>query len=368
MYYLAFSLILIVSLHEIAREKNNRTLFDIIYLLLTAMAVMRYGQGQDYFAYEFNYDTISFFGWEEAWKHTDPLYYMMTYWSVKAGFSFELFAMLVGFATMAMWYVFLVRECGKSILSLYAFYTVVFMIYVTSALRQGLALSFFLCFAWPYLKTGKNVPFIVFTLIASLFHASAVVYFVLLLFSRIQSKTNLYWWMGVSFFTMFVGAWFVARLLPGSIQSRLTFYSGQDSTFFFARLVRILYSIPFILMLRRTNDCETIRVCACYIALLFSYAILSFADTASGRVWGYNLPMVCLLLAYSEKEDSFGNMKRPMQLFSLALMCMLFFKNIDAFIYQGNYRNTHWYDFPYISLLNKEDAAAIQSDWRYFVE
>ena len=131
-------------------RKSNKIIFEGLFILLTAMAVFRYGQGQDYFGYQLSYDHEVGAGYSLAdiFSRGDPGFRVTMHYAKLLGVSFEMFASFVGLLTMLLFYVFLKKQCKSSVFAFLFFYCVVWIIYVIGALRQGLAMGVWLCFAY----------------------------------------------------------------------------------------------------------------------------------------------------------------------------------------------------------------------------
>lgn len=128
MYIAAFSLLLLFTLFGTLGKKrrNNKAIFSFLFLFIALLTIFRYGQGQDYFAYNFNYDRIvnrklSFL---DLLIGNEPGFYALQYIGKSINLPFEYFASFIGGVTMAMFYKFFRRHCYSSVFALLFFYCV----------------------------------------------------------------------------------------------------------------------------------------------------------------------------------------------------------------------------------------------------
>ena len=123
MYYIIFLTLLFFAIREIYTRKINKQIFNVLFLLLTLMACLRYGQGQDYFAYMFLYNHADnfYFNYKEVLAGSDPGYYILEYFIGHGGLNLDFgwFIAIVSIITMSCWYKFFARDCEYSVLSLF---------------------------------------------------------------------------------------------------------------------------------------------------------------------------------------------------------------------------------------------------------
>lgn len=160
-------------------------------------------------------------------------------------------------------------------------------------IRQGAAVGL-LCLSFAYAFEGKTKKALISALVAILFHASAVIGFIILYFSmyRLNHKKLIY----ILFLTFFG-----ALLIGPRILSKLDFYindfSNQATGIYF-RI--ILYSIPFFLILldRKIyyrNDIES-RLIKISMLLFIAISGISFFNTViADRLLIYTIPAQALL-------------------------------------------------------------------------
>ena len=365
MYYIVFFILLFFLIKEIYfGQKVSKKKFDILFLTLTLMSCFRYGQGTDYFSYMFLYQNNAYYDYNYVLSNADFGFYTLYYLGKLFDIPFELLASLISLLTLAMFYHFFKRDCNYSIFSLFIFYCVVWMIYINSALRQGLAMAFFVYFALPNLYSNNYMKYITFVIISSLFHASAISLLFLPIFYNIKSNKLRLYIIIISLVLMFFGSRFLLLMNIGFIMNRISYYlNGESETFFLARIVRILYTIPIIILLLNTKSDYVKRYCNMYIYGLLLYSILSFADALSTRFWGYVLIFLLLIAQTINVDNVLQKLHKQVIEFCLCvLVSLLMFKNFGAFIEQANYdKEVTMFSFPYISIFNKSDANVINS-------
>lgn len=363
MYYLIYLIIYITTVKEVLNRRINYLLFFSMYFLLTIMLIFRYGQGQDYFNYQQLYNEIGYLGDISPYlllTRPDIGYTILCYVSYSFQLPFFLFVAFIGIVTMYWFYLFFVKYCGKSMLSLFFFYSVIYLIYPFSILRQGIAIAFFVGILLPLIENRKYVKYYIYTVLLSMIHLSAIimVLFPIMWNAKLSKK-----WILLIFSLLSISMLFEIQLfthIPISfINERVEHYvESSSNNLIFAKLVRLLIVFPLFFFPNRwlREDSYMLKMRNMLFGGFVVYALLSFSELAASRLWGYFLVFECIMLFRLLCQKSFLKFRFFLLSYYILLNNVLWFKDINGFIQQGEYQNCTILTYPYISLFDNENT------------
>lgn len=349
MYYFIFAVLFFFSAIEMSSYKKSVLWFNIVYVLMTLMVMFRYGQLTDYFNYEYLYDNPDSMG---EWR--DPLYFLMERSCIALGLGYNGFVFIVGGLTMALAYPFFSRYCEQSAAALLVFYCYVFLILPMSAMRQGICLGMLL---WSYslLIEGKKLWFYIIMLIGSLIHFSMLAVALIGLFHRKD-------WFNRGFAKWIVFGLTIFALVTPDLTQYIPDVLGDRSLGEYedSRLVqmsiRVLLIIPVLFIKPEYGTHGYYAKAICIIGYCL-YCCLAFSSLIAGRFEFFFRVFYCLFIA----QVLFNMGKIYLDHFLLACILMihvvLFFKNMNAAIDQGDYYEDKvtMYNFPYISIFEEKE-------------
>ena len=330
-------------------KKRNPIWFNISFLLMTLMAMFRYGQLADYFNYKELYEERNAM---EEWR--DPLYTYFAKCCFDFGLDYEVFIIIVGAFSMGIIYPFFSKYCKYSITALFVFYCYAFLILPMTAMRQGICLSILL---WGYhlLMEGKTIKFCLLVLIGGFIHISMFAVFLIpILLHKPWYNSNLIKWI-------VLGLTIVALITPDLSRYMVVFsdireFEADSGSRFLQVSIRALLIIPLLLIKPdyKTNGYNAKAICIIGYCM---YCILAFNLTYSARIEFYFRVFMCLFVSYSlysMKKIYLGRL-----LFSsiIAIHVFLFFKNMGAAIQQGDYNENKvsMFNFPYVSIFDEDE-------------
>ena len=368
MYTVIFLSLFILSLIEILTKCINTTIFKIIFFAMTLMLVFRYGQGADYVIYEHEYNIILL---RDNLKTFILLKGDYLFWILMAVFKylsipFEVLVGIIALFSMKCLYKFITRHSKHKFISLFIFYCL-FYVYFDTLFRQSIALSIVLCYVFEYVIEEKYSKAILFCIIASLFHQSALIVIVgilLLKFKVLSNKNILFisiFCVILSYFGVFEG---FINVLPFSLRSRMMWYVHSQGNFiaFFNRLtiyIIILLLIGFNSRARTLSEKEKLLI-RMYSYFLLVYCIFFKVNLVASRLDVYFRAIEIILvpnLIYGLKGKYFYKSAPFILIIVIGLNFywgINYYKNIQMFLYQGNYYTNKVYEYPYISVFNKD--------------
>lgn len=252
--FVLFIFLFTFSLVEIWKNKTYKKLFIIFWWILSIIIVFRFGVGADYPGYYQAFYEVPALGsgydFRDLNAHGEPGYLFVVALFRYFGLTFRELAIVIGAVTMFLYYRFFKLYCSYSIVSLFVFYSIYFIVYPFNVIRQGFTLAFFVGVLIPILLQKKHILYVILTLIGSLFHYSLLIVLILPLFIKIRLQYYLL------LILIFMGLVFPVENLFSSFFSLfdvLNVYS-EDSGNYFALLSRILFIIPIIYLYYNTKD------------------------------------------------------------------------------------------------------------------
>lgn len=349
MYYFVFAVLLFFSIIEFSTYRKSALWFKIVYMLMTFMVMLRYGQLADYFNYEILYDNPDAMG---EWR--DPLYFMFVKAFKELGIGYQGFVFVTGGISMALSYPFFAKTCKQSATALFIFYCYVFLILPMSAIRQGICLSILL-YGYTFLIENKMKWFYLLVLVGTMIHFSMLaVFFIGLFYDKEWYNRGMVKWIvfGLTGFALVTPD--LTQYIPAILGDR-SLGEYEDS-----RLVQIAIRfllIAPVLFIKPEYGTQGYYAKAICIIGYCMYCCLAFSSLIAGRLEFYFRVFYCLFVA-----QVIFNMRRiylDHSLLGIILMIhvVLFFKNMDAAISQGDYNRDRvsMLNFPYISVINEEE-------------
>ena len=347
MYYFVLLLLVIFSSREVCGKRTNKTAFQICYILMTAMAILRYGQLTDYFNYEINYEN-------PIGIMRDPLFAYLIIFCKGIGMPYELFSIIIDAITMWLAYPFFSKVCHKSALALLIYYCYIFLVLPMSGIRQGLCVSFMLL-GFTYLLRGKKTAFYLLVAFGSFIHFSMLSVLFIGLFYDKKFYNDSYWWFVIIGLTGFA-------LVTPDLSSYIPEFLAKKSVGEYQdsrlpqMILRFLIILPVLFTRPRYGKLGYYAKAICIIGYCM-YCSLSFSQMIAGRLEFYFRLFIALFAASIIRSET-----RVRKWFSVTVLSMLvlihvvlFYKNMGAFIEQGNYKESvTLFNFPYVSLFNKE--------------
>lgn len=363
MYYIIYLIIGATVVKEVLHRHVNGLFFGFIYAILIIMLVFRYGQGQDYFNYQQLYNEIGYLGDISPFlllARPDIGYAILCYVSYSFQLPFPLFLAFISIVTMYWFYLFFVRYCDKSILSLFFFYSVIYLIYPFSIIRQGIVIAFFVGVLFPLIENHKYVKYCFYVVVLSTIHLSAII---LLLFPIMWNARLTKKWMLMIFILLSVSMFFEIHMFSyipiNFINDRISHYTDSaSSNLILAKIVRFLIVFPIFFLPNKwlKEDTYLLKMRSMLFFGYVVYALLSFSELTASRLWGYFLVFECLMLFRILCKKSFLKLRFFLLGYYILLNSILWFKDINGFIQQGEYQNCTFFTYPYISIFDDEDT------------
>lgn len=363
MFLIVFIVILLLACIEIYNKKINVKMFYLIYLVLTLMSILRKGQGSDYYNYQEIYREVSVYTEQSVLPillMKDPGFLLLNYVAQQCGVSYEWFSALCSFLIMLLLYPFFNKVCHKSMIPLFFYYANFYLIYSYSALRQGLALGILLGCVYPLLKERKFIKCAAIIFLTSLIHQSFLVCLLFILVYRIHVDKKIMFILLTPFILNLLFSINVMGLIPmPGLFSRMDSYVQEgNSSSMMAILVRLIVLIPLFLVPNRVYEQdENIRGVRNILACGFMvYSLFSFNDLISSRLAVYFRLFEGLFLSVLLYRASLKKIPKQLFIYFTCISMILFVKDINAFIEQGEYENCNVVTYPFLTVFDDDDT------------
>lgn len=352
MYWLILILLLLLMIREIAIKRININHFHIAYGILTLFVGLRQGQGQDYYNYQSLYDIvgqIGSIGELTLIYHGEIGFLFINYIAIKIGLSYEFFSALFSFITMGLYYPFFKERCKGSMIPLFFFYTTFFLIYPFSAIRQGLTLAILVSYLFPLLEQGKIWRYQVIVLLSALFHGSVLV---CLCFPFIYKFRIANSGLFIIFLMLCIAVLLnidLVRLVP-----QFSSYHGRTDNFYMAAILRAAMILPIFLIPNDVyhRDSELLHLRNILFFGFFIFAIFSSNDLVASRIGVYCRIFEGAFFAKVIYQTSYKQLSRQLIGYCIVISIVLFGKNINSFIQQGDYQHCTIFSYPYLSVFD----------------
>lgn len=358
MYVFIFLMLLIFTLISFVRKKHD-FLYKILMISLTLLLCLRYGQGSDYFAYDYFYRAFSTF--DGAIKN----YYEL---NCEIGFrllcslfgelhlNFTAFIFCVSLFQMAMLHRFLSKFSENRIFSLLLFFPTFYLTYYFSGMRQGITLSLFIGILYGFIEKKQWKRYIIGCLLISTIHTAAIVLIVVPLVLKFKLKSI----MVLNLISLVVGIVLATGLLNEFlakipvIGSKMLPYL-ENSISIFALLERVVsYTVIGILYLNSSASERAVRLMKIYsFGMVIYLAFLPFSLISSRAIIYFKILEVIIVPLLIEKKNSFRIIAIT---FFVLLSSFMTFKNLNSYVEQGSYyANINAFNYPYISVFEKDE-------------
>ena len=259
---------------------------------------------------------------------------------------------------MLLLYPFFSKVCRKSMIPLFFYYATFYLIYSYSALRQGLALAILLGFIYPLLKDGKRIKCVVMILGTSLLHQSFLVCLLFLLVYGISVNKRTLFILLIPFILNLLFSINIMGFIPipGLLDRMDNYVEEGSSSSMMAILVRLIVLIPLFLVPNKVyeQDENIMGVRNILVCGFMVYSLFSFNDLISSRLAVYFRVFeglfLCMLLYRANLK------KIPKQLFTYftCISMILFVKDINSFIEQGEYENCNVLTYPCLTVFDDD--------------
>ncbi len=362
MYILVGLIVIVFAALGYFDRKADKVFFCIEILIMTLMLCFRYGQGTDYFGYEVNYslvpDNIDINFLLHNKVHGEIGYTFLVEVFKNYGFSFQIFVGVLSLIMMLMTWKGIEGYSKKRTIAVALLFPTYYLTFYF-AIRQGLALAITLGAILPAYIRKQKLRYIIWVCLAATVHKSVLVLLIPLLCGKYVMKYKRYFIL-------------ISVVFGGVLGTFLKMTSFRRGYFVFspsinAILLRIILFIAITRLYKFSSQKDNINdsiydlylIGFCIYIAACSMAFISHRTTAYMKI-GEVLLISRLLSERSMTieyiKSEFILLKQHVYMLTLLICLVEGIKNIESYVGQGEYyEGIHFYNYPYVSVFNKED-------------
>jgi len=348
-----------IFLSPITKKQEAKNIVTLFYLFLLFFACTRFGIGTDYF----NYYRI-FNGLPASFNNLTLL--KLASYGVEPGFSF----LIILFKRLNLSYVQFIAFCSfipltlifytiqkysiNKTVSLFIFFANYYMVYIESALRQGIAMAIFLHAILSLISTKKIINYLFLILIGTTFHVSLIITLIVPVILKFNKKLllNKYSVILLSIIAFIAGIVFFRSIV--SIIPRINIYANDDS-YYFSIILRTLNMVLILYMYARVKNNLSKTEISLLKLYIFGNILYFFVSSISvfSRLTEYFIFLEIILIP---SMIIFLNKSKKMMLaVYILLFSFLFIKDIDSFLYQREYYSKNILNYKHVTIFNKDE-------------
>lgn len=332
------------------------------------MVTFRYGQGSDYFnyIYLFNYTADNFgnalLNKDFSLITQEISFSALSYaWLKVLHFTPESLSALYSLISFLLVWLFIKKYSLKPITSLLFFYCTFFLIYPYSAIRQSICISVFIFYLIPLLQNRKYLKYYMICFLLFTFHYSSIILFVIPVVNFVKNYkiSQVYIISGVA---LIIGLLFYQFLFPffsaiDIIAGKIGAYTEEVTLDITSLALRVMMFVPILhtskIIKRNSTRDLFLKI---YILGFILYLIFMASRLISSRINVYMRYFEMVLIVDFLIYFFFQKWNRILSYsFILAIMTVLYVKNINSFIDQGPYHSeVNVINYPYVSVFNKK--------------
>ena len=162
---------------SLSNDKYINLYVFLLYIITTAMLCFRFGQGTDYFVYQDMFNSMTSLSQVSGYYHGEPLYLFLCFVFNYLTGDFRVFIAVISLAEMIMLWTFISRRSANKAVSVMVMITIMYLVYLSNLVRQGFAMSIFLCFGLELAEKRKWLKYFMLCFILTFLHYVSVVYF-----------------------------------------------------------------------------------------------------------------------------------------------------------------------------------------------
>lgn len=374
LYLIAWIGISILGLKDFtvrSTRKIKKMEFMTITLILSAMLIFRFGQGTDYFGYRYIYNQMSQNGFDfSVYKtvHGEIGYLLICNFFRILRIPFEGFVSCTATLEMVCFSRYAKKfEINTPFIWVLA-YPTLYMTYFVSAIRQGIVISVFLGILLPLLFKKNYKRYVFATILCMVIHSAAAVFLLIPLLIKVKKVENLQCFCALSWV---IG---IALIIPGVKKiimalgiGGINYYlkaSANINVFSVGERLLFLFAVSMLYIYVCKNNklsFEYRLMYECYLLSMSIYGLFMGYNNIASRLGGViRFVEICLIIWSVQMNVIKG--KQILALLFVLFETLMFVKNINSYIKQGNYYNEiTLLNYKYVSIFDEEAIYGIRN-------
>ncbi|MCI9296558.1 MAG: EpsG family protein [Lachnospiraceae bacterium] len=362
MYILTGFIIVIFAGLGYLDRKADKYFFYVEILILTVMLCLRYGQGTDYFGYEFNYSlipndmNIDFLFNNNV--HGEVGYTLLVGIFRRYGLSFQIFVGILSLVMMWLTYNSIKNYSENKTMAIALLFPTYYLTFYY-AIRQGFGLALTLGVILPSYIKDQKMKYFIWVCLGATMHKSVLILLIPLFCKEFIVRHK----------EFFIASSIILGGIIGILLKMTAFNRGyvQFSPSINAILLRVILFIAITRLYKFSlkEDKINYKIYNLYIVGFCIYMTLCSMAFISHRLTAYMKIGEVILVArlLSERSCTIEHIKSGFLLLKHHVCLLALFvciiegtKNIESYVGQGEYyEGIHFYNYPYVSVFNKKD-------------
>lgn len=359
MYFILYAVSFCVGVIGYKRGKHRPVVLTLLLLWMTFLMVFRYGQGTDYFSYNWLFQRYATYGSVQATVvNAQNLHGEVGFRIIGMLFDnhYEWFIALSSVYEMACLGYFLLKRCEKPELSFLLFVPTMGFVYYFSAIRQGLMIATFLAFGIDLIERRRWVRYVILvSLMAVFFHASSMTLLLIPLAVYLRLDDILTILLPIA---LVIGG----IVLSGAFQSVLqrvpyigTYFRTSGISYF--AVAERLFSLIVILLLylpeRSADRKDPWWIKAYLICFVIYFPLIASATVSTRMIICYKAMEAMIVPNLLVRKHRF---RQIAAVYFILLTAVLYLHNVKGSIDQGKYHEEiNAVNYPYVSIFDREE-------------
>ncbi|EPV3841442.1 EpsG family protein [Morganella morganii] len=325
-YNLLLLFIIFISSIEFLKKKKSLSLFVPIVILLITITALRGNGGSDFIVYEKYFQSLP----NELYNYGYG-YLFLNKFTAYFG-DYHLLIIITSVISISLQSIYIYKETRYPSITFLILYSTSFILLNFILIRQAIAIGFILL-SFLFYKKEKNVPSLLFAIIAITFHETAI--FVLLLFIAIEKSPKVISYIFIISIIMAVPFFKDIILLVNELtinNKNLLGYINEKSLPSSANLIEVSLAIICYIILKNRKIFSNERECHIYYSIIVSsiiILILSYSIQPLARFLEYY--RIIFFILYIKLFEHLNNNSKIIFFIMLLLYCIA---RLNSFIIQ----------------------------------
>ncbi|MDM0488382.1 EpsG family protein [Clostridium perfringens] len=335
----------------------------LFFIILTLMSSLRYGSGTDYFSYmwHYNINPTNIVDAVNLSSNMNIGYRIIMAIAKALNLEFESFIGIISIIIMITYMIIIYKNSKMPMVSILIFYGFYQPIYVNSAIRQGIAMVIFLIAFFRYFKNGKFFKYIILVCLGGLFHYSILIVLIVPFIDYLYKKRfkdlkfNIIILL-ISLISFMLNGEIILVKMASFVGINIPYSSGNSNVLaIFLRI--ILITIVFVLYVNSDKRLVSEFDKKC-IYIYFINTVIFIAVSNMGilsRMIDFLSLLDIFIFANCISYLRDKKIRAIVSFVLIFILAIVFCKDQISFLAQGNYFSNNLFDYPYVSIFNKND-------------
>lgn len=362
-YLILFGSMVFFAIISIMYNLKMKYITGLFFIILTLMSSLRYGSGTDYFSYMWHYNVnpTNIVDAVNLQSNMNMGYRIIMTIAKAINLEFESFIGIISIITMITYMIIIYKNSKMPMVSILVFYGFYQPIYVNSAIRQGIAMVIFLVAFFYYFKKGKFFKYMILVGLGGLVHYSIFIALIVPFIDYLYKKRfkdlkfNIIILL-ISLISFMLNGEMILVKLANFVGINIPYYSGNSNIL--AILLRIIL-ITIVFLLYVNSDKSLISEFDKKCIYIYFINTVIFIAVSNMEILSRMTDFLSLLDIFIF-ANCISNLKDKKFRVSISfvlifILTIVFCKDQISFLGQGNYFSNNLFDYPYVSIFNRDD-------------